>query len=243
MNNHTAEPQSRPPSREGPGDNPSGVQVKICGLTKVEDALECAFCGADAVGLVFYPPSPRFVKDETAREICQSLPRHVWSVGVFVNEPFETVMGKVEQCGLRAVQLHGAEPPRVVDLLRAEGVSVIKTLFINGSPPVGEAAAYPASAYLVESGGGRLPGGNAMAWDWKAAKGIFNTRPFILAGGLDSENVAAAIAEAAPDAVDVSSGVESSPGQKDMAKVKTFLEAVRGAPGARRGAVSGRIFQ
>ncbi len=246
MKNDASELEPLPPSQEGPAaarDPLPRVQAKICGLSRVEDALACAFLGADAVGLVFYPPSPRFVKDEVAREICECLPEHVWGVGVFVNESFPAVMRKVEKCRLRAVQLHGAEDPALVDSLRKEGISVIKTLFLNGRPGVGDASAYRASAYLVEKGGGRLPGGNAIAWDWKSARGIFGGRPFILAGGLDPENVAAAIAGAVPDAVDVSSGVESSPGQKNMAKVKTFLEAVHRAGNARYGVVSRRLFQ
>ncbi|MBI9075310.1 MAG: phosphoribosylanthranilate isomerase [Desulfatibacillum sp.] len=200
------------------------VQIKICGLTNPDHALECANLGADAIGLVFYPPSPRFVSDEAALEISQALPKHVARVGVFVNESYEVVMDKVRACGLTMAQLHGQENPELVDRLENVGVGVIKVFFANKEPLFTAMGLYRASACLVECAGEKLPGGNAKAWAWRTARGISKHMPLALAGGLDPENVSQAIADAMPDALDVSSGVESAPAIKDMDKVKRFLE-------------------
>ncbi len=199
------------------------VQVKVCGLTRVHEAVACAEVGVDAIGLVFYPPSPRFVSDQLAREISSSLTEKVWKVGVFVNEPYTAVLKKVEFCRLSAVQLHGVESPEMVEALETAGVRVIKSLFLKKEPGVSEGSRYRASAFLVESGEGRLPGGNAMSWDWGAVRGSLGSAPCILAGGLSPENVAEAIRAFGPDAVDVSSGVESEPGRKEIGKVRAFL--------------------
>ncbi len=202
-------------------------QVKICGLKSVEEAVACAELGADAIGCVFFERSPRFVTDEQARDICRGLPKGVYGVGVFVNEDFENVMGRVERCGLKAVQLHGGESPEMVRRLRDEGVVVIKAFFVNSEPAMDAAELYEASACLVECAGGVLPGGNAMAWDWGAARGLSRKTPLVLAGGLTPDNVSDAIRAAVPAAVDVSSGVEAGPGIKDIGRVQRFIDAVR----------------
>lgn len=226
--------------KASPESYESRVQVKVCGLTNVKEAVACAKAGVDAVGLVFYPPSPRFVSDSLAREIGASLPESVWPVGVFVNEPYSVIMKKVEKCRLRAVQLHGFEPPYLIYELLGAGVPVIKTFFMDRRPAVSDLSAYPTSACLVESGGGPYPGGNAQVWDWGAVKGKLGDRSCILAGGLHPDNVANAINEVLPDAVDVSSGVESAPGRKDMGKVRAFVEAARRPMPGRK---PRRIFQ
>jgi phosphoribosylanthranilate isomerase len=204
-------------------------QVKICGLTRVEEAVACAELGADAIGCVFYPPSPRNLTDEEAERICKALPAHICTVGVFVNESLSYIMEKVEHCGLHAVQLHGMETAGMIDDLLREGLIVIKGLFMKRDPFISSAHLYKPSAFLVECGLGRLPGGNAAAWDWAEAAAAFPAagEPLILAGGLSPENIQDAILKAAPDAVDVSSGVESEPGRKDIDKVRRFMEAVR----------------
>ncbi|MFP5213379.1 MAG: phosphoribosylanthranilate isomerase [Acidobacteriota bacterium] len=214
---------------ENPKGSPMSLttpQVKICGLTRVDEAVACAELGAAAIGFVFYPRSPRFVTVDQAREIAASLPPEVCTVGVFVNEPLSGVMERVKGCGLKAVQLHGVESPEMVEQLAAEGVKVVKAVFINGKPSIESASLYRPAAYLIECAGGPLPGGNAMAWDWSAAMRLPKDSPVIVAGGLDSLNVADAIRAASPDALDVSSGVEASPGRKDLQKVKQFLESV-----------------
>lgn len=212
-----------------------GPQVKVCGLTVVEEAVACAELGVDALGLVFYPPSPRFVSDQTAASIVAGLPERIWTVGVFVNESFSAIMQRVEKCRIRAVQLHGAESPDLVAALMREGVLVIKSLFQNRRPNIAEFSSYGASAYLVEGGGGALPGGNALTWNWSSIRESLGEAGCILAGGLDPGNVAPVIEAVSPDAVDVSSGVESRPGRKDIVKVTEFMKAVRGAmPGCER---------
>lgn len=201
-------------------------QVKICGLTNPEQALGCIKMGASAIGLVFYPKSPRYVSDAQARRICSVLPRGIRTVGVFVNETFSTIMGKVEKCGISAVQLHGEEAPELVRDLSAEKLLVIKALFINRRPFLEDAAAYSAGAYLVEYGRGTLPGGNALEWKWNRVHPFGRRYPLILAGGLRPENIFDAVISSLPDGVDVSSGVESAYGQKDLDKVKAFMNAV-----------------
>ena len=201
-------------------------RVKICGLTQVENALECVALGADAIGCVFYPKSPRHLADARAREICLALPERVKTVGVFVNETFDSIMQRVERCHLKAVQLHGQELPELVSRLNKENLQVIKALFIDGKPSLDEVSRYHASAYLVECGLGKLPGGNALEWNWAKAKSFGEKHPLIIAGGLGPENVTHAIKVSMPHAVDVSSGVESSPGKKDLKKVAAFMDAV-----------------
>jgi phosphoribosylanthranilate isomerase len=204
----------------------AGIQVKICGLTRVDEAIACAELGAAAIGCVFFPPSPRFVTDLQAREICAALPKNAVPVGVFVDVDYDTVMRRVEVCGIRMAQLHGRESPELVGRLQQAGVEVIKSLFVNKAPGFELADQYPAKAFLAECAGGKLPGGNAMGWDWKIARNIGEDRLLVLAGGLNVETVAGAIAMARPDAVDLSSGVESEPGRKDASKVVQFMEAV-----------------
>ncbi|MBU2521549.1 MAG: phosphoribosylanthranilate isomerase [Proteobacteria bacterium] len=201
-------------------------QVKVCGLTRVEEAVGCADLGANAIGCVFFPKSPRHLSEIQAKEISMALPSEVKKVGVFVNESFPNIMHKVEFCRLNAVQLHGRESPELVSKLLKENLLVIKALFIEGKPTLDEAETYEASAFLVECGRGVLPGGNAIEWDWKKVKSFGNKYPMILAGGLAPENISHAVSVSMPDAVDVSSGVESAPGQKDLGKVKSFLKAV-----------------
>jgi phosphoribosylanthranilate isomerase len=202
-------------------------QIKICGLTQPEQARACADLGADAVGLVFYPKSPRFIAREAARLVCAALPASVAKVGVFVDEPINVIIEAVRACGLTAVQLHGGESPQLVKQLAHQFINVIKALYVEGLPAMDTADDYPAAAFLIECKKGILPGGNAMTWDWTAARDFAVRRPLILAGGLDPENVGKAIRDAVPDVVDVSSGVEASPGIKDMKKVDAFIRAVR----------------
>lgn len=206
--------------------NGNSPQIKICGLTRVDEALGCARLGADAIGFVFYPKSPRCVTTKQAAEIIRALPSHIQTVGVFVNESYSTIMRIVNDCRLNAVQLHGQESPELVRQLRRENLLVIKALFSGKEPAMTDVAKYDASAYLVECGKGVLPGGNARVWKWEEAKDFGNTHPFILAGGLSPENVEYAISVSGPDAVDVSSGVEAAPGRKDLDKVESFVKAV-----------------
>jgi phosphoribosylanthranilate isomerase len=209
------------------------VQVKICGLKRVDEAVACVQAGARAVGCVFYPPSPRYVGVDAATEIRRALPADVACVGVFVDEAFDTILDTAERTGITTVQLHGREAPELVARLRAQGLVVIKALFAEKPPLIDQAEMYPASAFLVECGRGALPGGNAWAWDWGRAAGLGQRHPLILAGGLAPLNAALAVRAARPDAVDVSSGVEASPGCKDILKVNQLIAAVAAAAARR----------
>ncbi|MBI5846188.1 MAG: phosphoribosylanthranilate isomerase [Deltaproteobacteria bacterium] len=206
------------------------VQVKICGITTPEDALMCAGFGADAVGLVFYPKSPRFVTDGQARAVTDALPPSVAAVGVFVNETAQSVLAHARTSGIEWAQLHGQEPPETVDELRASGIRVIKVLFINRAPNFIDAALYRPDAFLMECAEGALPGGNAKTWDWTEALGVTGEVPMILAGGLSAENAAFAATGAKADALDASSALESAYGKKDEKRVRAFMDAIRALP-------------
>ncbi|RJP88281.1 MAG: phosphoribosylanthranilate isomerase [Desulfobacteraceae bacterium] len=203
-------------------------QIKICGLTKAEDAAKCVSLGADAIGLVFFKKSPRYLTPPKAQTIIHALPKGTTVVGVFANEPLNSIMDIVYSCNINTVQLHGNEPPKFVKDLTLQGLRVIKALYMEGEPSVKKMATYDASAYIVECAEGILPGGNAMTWNWQDAADFGEQHPLILAGGLNADNVTNAIRQAVPDAVDVSSGVESAPGKKDMHKVQAFIKAVQG---------------
>jgi phosphoribosylanthranilate isomerase len=202
-------------------------QIKVCGLTRADEAVACAEQGADAIGLVFYPASPRNVTIEQAAAITAQLPTHVAAVGVFVDPEMALLTRAISQCGLHGVQLHGSEPPSfVAALAKAVDTKIIKVLFTSKPPALKDAGGYDVTGYLVECGRGRLPGGNAMIWDWSLAESFGRNHPLILAGGLGPDTVSQAIAACRPDAVDASSGLEVSPGRKDLAKVTRFIHAV-----------------
>jgi len=211
------------------GNTSCRPQVKICGLTRPDEALACARMGADAIGLVFYPRSPRHLTPRQAGNICRCLPPDVKPVAVCVDMPSEEILALAAECGFGTVQLHGRETPEKVARLARAGLRVIKALFANRPPEMTLAPRYEAAAaFLVECGQGKLPGGNARAWDWTLPPGLFARQPVILAGGLAPDTVRRALRAGRPDAVDVSSGVERSPGRKDLQKVRAFLSAVKG---------------
>ncbi|MFH0994878.1 MAG: phosphoribosylanthranilate isomerase [Pseudomonadota bacterium] len=201
-------------------------EIKICGLTRANEAVACAEAGADAIGLVFYPPSPRHLTPQQAREISMALPEHTARVGVFVDSPVSDILKRIDDCRLTDVQLHGQESPDMARALCDRDVRVTKALFIHKPPLICEASRYPAAAFLVECGKGRLPGGNALTWNWSEVKSFGQSYPLILAGGLSPDTIARAVSEAGPDAVDVSSGVEFSPGRKDILRVSTLIRAI-----------------
>jgi phosphoribosylanthranilate isomerase len=202
--------------------------VKVCGLTQTQNALDCVDAGADAIGFVFYEKSPRNISIANAAKISTALPDQILTIGVFVDTSFEQIMEKVVRCRLKGVQLHGTEPPELVTRLLKEDLIVIKALFAARPPLLSEAATYKdASFILVEYGKGTLPGGNAESWDYGISRGLETKLPVILAGGLNPENIRAAIQTARPSAIDVSSGVEKSYGIKDIDKVKAFIARIK----------------
>jgi phosphoribosylanthranilate isomerase len=207
-------------------------QAKICGLTVPEEASAIAALGAAAIGLVFYPPSPRNVDLDQARQIQAVLPAHVPAVGVFVDPDWDFLCRAVKTSGLGAIQFHGNESPELVDQARRTfSIPVIKGLFAARQPTIMDAGRYDAQAFLVEAGRGVLPGGNAETWDWAAAGPFARSHHTILAGGLNPDNVAHAVTACLPDAVDASSSLEIAPGRKDLEKVKRFLTAVERTAG------------
>jgi len=203
------------------------VSIKICGITNVEDARLAVDAGADALGFVFYPPSPRYVTPERAASIIRALPPFVTAVGLFVDEPAEAINAVAESCGLDRIQLHGGEPP---DLCTAVRRRVIKAFRIQSAESLVNLPSYRVSAYLLDAYvEGALPGGTGASFAWELAVQAKPYGPVILAGGLTPANVEEAIRQVRPYGVDVSSGVERAPGLKDHHKVRTFIAHAKAA--------------
>ena len=200
------------------------VKVKVCGTTRLEDALLAVECGADAIGFIFYKKSPRAVTAKTAKEICAKLPPFVQRVGVFVNETAENINRTADRCGLDVVQLHGDESPAFCKKIKRR---VIKAVRVKDAASLKEMSQYEVDAFLLDTYKKDQWGGTGKVFDWELATRAKKYGPVILAGGLNPRNVKAAIQKVQPYGVDVSSGVEQSPGKKDPRKVKAFLKAVR----------------
>jgi phosphoribosylanthranilate isomerase len=210
-------------------------QVKICGVANLADALCCAEAGADAIGLNFYPPSPRCVPVDVARQIASRLPSTVIRVGVFVNAAPEDVLRTCDRVGLDVVQLHGDETPQMIRQLA--GRQVIKAFRCESHDfqPVTEFLRRCADldcrpcGVLIDAYRPSSYGGTGQIADWSLVRelsDLLSETPVILAGGLRPENVAAAIEASRPAAVDTASGVESAPGRKDGERVRTFIRNV-----------------
>lgn len=200
-------------------------RVKICGITSVTDALNAANAGADALGFVFYAKSPRYVTPEQAAEICRALPPFVTSVGLFMNADAEQVHATLDIVSLDLLQFHGSEPP---EFCRSFGRPYIKALGIQGLVNFAEQAdRYPdALGILVDSHALGKAGGTGQTFDWKLLPKNYS-KPIILAGGLNPENIAEAVRETSVYALDLSSGVESSPGIKSKAKIDALMREVK----------------
>lgn len=209
--------------------------VKICGITREEDALLAVAVGADALGFIF-APSARQVPPGRVAEIVRRLPPEVVTVGVFRNELPERVIAIAHQAGLRAVQLHGNETPEMVAAVRAEVPMVIKAV-AAGSPGFDNASAYGADAVLVDA---PTPGAGKV-FDWGLAEDAPSGVRLIMAGGLDPDNVAAAIDKVRPWGVDVATGVERLPGVKDPVLVRSFIRNARNAAASERVAGTGHL--
>jgi phosphoribosylanthranilate isomerase len=200
------------------------TRVKICGITRVEDGVIAARLGADAIGLVFYPPSPRFVNPEQARQIIMALPPFITTVGLFVNAEPATVRAILREVPLALLQFHGDEES---DYCAAFGRPYLKAVPMGAGAEVRdyEQRFATAAGLLLDSHGGAQTGGSGHGFDW-ARIPAERHKPLILAGGLHSGNVAAAIRQVRPDAVDVSSGVESAKGVKHGELIHAFLREV-----------------
>ena len=203
--------------------------VKICGITRLEDAEAAVACGADALGFVFWPGSPRFIDPFRARKIVRALPPFITAVGVFVNQPLDYVNGVASLVRLGAVQLHGSESP---DYARSLERPVVKAIALGTGAGVD---VWPGNVIvLLDVHDPVRRGGTGQTVDWAAAGEIARRRRIILAGGLTAENVAEAMARVRPYGIDVSSGVETSPGIKDHGRLKALFEAVHGSHYATR---------
>jgi phosphoribosylanthranilate isomerase len=210
-------------------------RIKICGVTRPEDAVHAVACGAEAIGINFFPGSPRFVPALLAREIVGAVADRAEVVGVFVNESPGAIVALCGRLGIRRVQLHGDEPPgdaSRIPLWR------MKAIHADRTPDLPALLAYPCEAFLFDAGDKGAYGGTGRELAWKelgerfpgvaGGRGPGGARkPWLLAGGLTPENVERAILAARPFGVDVASGVESSPGRKDPGKVKTFIERAK----------------
>jgi len=202
------------------------VKVKICGITNREDADAAVDAGADALGFVFYPRSPRALSPEAAAEIVSSVGPFTVTVGVFANERQETVNEIARKVGLDRVQLHGDESP---EYCRAVNVPVIKAFRVKGRDVLGAIPAYGLRAFLLDAFSQDELGGTGMRFDWDIARDTAGLGRLILSGGLTVENVAEAVRRVRPYGVDVSSGVspEGDKRKKDAAKMKLFMDAAR----------------
>ena len=206
------------------------VRSKICGITRIEDALAAVEAGADAIGFVFYAKSPRAVTVQQARAIIAGLPPFVTTVGLFVNASACELNETLDAVPLDLLQFHGDETP---EECAGYHRPYIKALRVKaGDDIAASCAAYAgASGILLDAYVEGIPGGTGEAFDWSLIpQGL--SKPIILAGGLCAENVAQAIAQVRPYAVDVSGGVEQGKGIKDSAKIRAFMQAVRSSSGA-----------
>lgn len=198
--------------------------VKICGVTRLEDAILAAELGARAIGFVFWPDSPRFIDPYRARMIAGSLPPFVTAVGVFVNQPVEYVHGVSRLVHLGAIQLHGDEPP---DYYRRIRQPILKSIPV-GSGLETEAIEHLPSrvTLLLDAHDPERRGGTGRAIDWRVARAVAARRRTMLSGGLSADNVSEAVMAVRPFGIDVSSGVESAPGVKDAKRMRDFFAAL-----------------
>ena len=201
------------------------TRVKICGITNKDDALAAVNCSADALGFVFYPPSPRSVSPETVREIISELPPFITTVGVFVDMPKEEVEHICTFTGLDIVQLHGSETPEDCSFTRR----MIKAIRIKDMPDIKVLSKYEGiSAFLLDTYSEEAPGGTGHAFNWDIAVEAKKFGNIILAGGLTPDNVENAITTVQPYGVDVSSGVEGpEKGRKDHKKLALFIQRAK----------------
>lgn len=199
------------------------TKIKICGTTNLDDALLAVELGADALGFVFYPKSPRYVKVREAANICNALPPFVAKVGVFVDELEYEIEKALHECLLNALQFHGDEPPGFCQKFAAKSIKAIR---VRGEESLRAAAEYDVDALLLDTYTDESRGGTGRTFDWSLAVRAkeFLSAPIILSGGLTTANVQEAVRKVRPYAVDVASGVEREPGKKDPEKLRRFIE-------------------
>ncbi len=202
------------------------VKIKICGITRGTDALAAAEAGADAVGFIFFRESPRYIDPGAARAIIGKLPPFVTPVGVFVNASRDAVMETLARSGVRCLQFHGEEPPEDT---AGFPVPVIKAFRVGEDFDPASIARYDVPACLLDSAVAGKYGGTGTSFDWSKARDAARFGRIILGGGIHPGNAAQAVRSARPYGIDVSSGVESSPGVKDAARITALIHAIRTA--------------
>jgi phosphoribosylanthranilate isomerase len=203
------------------------VKVKICGITNAADAEAAVEAGADALGLMFYPGSSRFISMDKAQDMARRLPPYVIRTGVFADPNPSEVFAAIQLCQLNLLQFHGSETP---EFCLQFGIMTMKAFRIKNADSLAAISAYRTDAYLLDSHVAGKPGGTGETFNWDlAVEAKKFGKPIFLAGGLTPQNVAEAVRKVQPFGVDVSSGVEQSPGKKDAKKMQDFIAAVRGA--------------
>jgi phosphoribosylanthranilate isomerase len=207
------------------------VSAKVCGLSTPESVAAAVAGGARHVGFVFFPKSPRDVSPEQAGALAARVPDHVGRVGVFVDADDALIAEAVARAGLTAIQLHGREPPGHAAALRSRhGIELWKAIPVRTRADLAAGVAYRGAAdrllYDARTPPGALPGGMGLRFDWTLLDGFEHPLPWLLSGGLDAGNVADAVGISGARAVDVSSGVESAPGVKDIDRIAAFCQAV-----------------
>jgi phosphoribosylanthranilate isomerase len=204
------------------------TRIKVCGITRLEDAMLAARLGADALGFNFHGPSPRYIAPAEARAMIERLPPFVTAVGIYADE---TDMGHVtaiaDEAGVGSIQLHGPRFPQLED--RSAGYTLIRAVAVDEGFKAESLADIDANAFLLDAFHPKLSGGTGRTFDWDLAREANNYGTIILAGGLNPANVGRAIREVRPYAVDVASGVESAPGKKDPELLRAFFAAVQEA--------------
>ncbi|MEK7822700.1 MAG: phosphoribosylanthranilate isomerase [Nitrospirota bacterium] len=201
-------------------------RVKICGITNIEDAVAAAEYGADAIGFVFQPKSPRAITPETAKNIVSALPPFITTIGVFVNESKQEIERIIRYVGLNIVQLHGNEPPDACQLNK----KVIKAIRVKDLTDLEPLKRYNVSAFLLDTYSPHTMGGTGQIFNWDIAVEAKKFGRIILAGGLNHENIEEAIKWVRPYGIDVATGVEGNKkGEKDHKKLKLFIEKAREA--------------
>jgi len=202
---------------------PTRTRIKVCGITRLEDALTASRLGVDAVGFVFYPKSPRYIDPMRAAAIIRELPPFVSAVGLFVNPSQDDINQVLSACPIGVVQLHGDES---AEFCQSQPRRVIKAIPVQTADDLKKAKRFPCPVLLDAKAPAGVYGGTGEAFDWSLLEGFTHDYPLTLAGGLNIDNVHAALAIRQWFALDVSSGVEISPGIKDAAKMKAFIDAV-----------------
>lgn len=204
------------------------VKIKICGITNKIDAINAVKLGVDMLGFIFYEKSKRYVDPKTAKDIINELPPYIAKVGVFVDEARNTALDIAGECGLDTLQFHGDETPDYCRSFR-DDFKVIKAFRIKDKKSLGPVNGYDVDFFLLDTYSKEGKGGTGKHFDWKILQDFEFLKPIILSGGLTPENIGSAIKTVLPYGVDVSSGLESTPGRKDAELIKAFVANVRKA--------------